>query len=397
VNFNVVGVGRQTARSRSLVFPWLGTKSQQGPAILVFTLVLGAMAGSASAQTFVQATASSPGTSANTFSASFPSNTTAGNLILVGFNFNSTVSFASIADSQGNVFKQVGNQLTTPGGASSRLYYASNIKGGADAITVTVSAPSTYLEVYLSEYSGVNRITPIDAQAGASGSAGAVSSGGALTSAAGDLIFGFCVGDSTCTGDPGYSIRSNFKNNLVEDRIGGGPAMYAATATANDGWTMQMVALSPAGAGATPANSCDLAAPYGVVDSSDVQAAINMSIGLSPCAANVNGPNVCDVVVVQRVINASLTGNCMTGTPAAHTVSLNWTGSVSSGVVGYKIYRGTISGGPYALLASVGATTTFSDSSIQAGQTYYYVITAIDTNNNESAYSAQATAAIPVS
>src|SRR5215472_117613 len=55
-----------------------------------------------------------------------------------------------------------------------------------------------------------------------------------------------------------------------------------------------------------PSNACDLATPYGTIDASDVQAAINMSLGVAPCTANIAGANVCNVVVVQRVINASL-------------------------------------------------------------------------------------------
>src|SRR6516225_10805132 len=52
-------------------------------------------------------------------------------------------------------------------------------------------------------------------------------------------------------------------------------------------------------------NACDLNGD-GKVDATDVQSAINMSLGLSGCSANVYGANVCNVVMVQRVINASL-------------------------------------------------------------------------------------------
>ena len=80
----------------------------------------------------------------------------------------------------------------------------------------------------------------------------------------------------------------------------------------------------------------------------------------------------------------------------AHYVSLTWTASVSSNIAGYKIYRATVSGGPYTLLNSTPVTgTSYTDSSVTAGQTYYYVTTAVDISNNESAYSAQAVAAIP--
>ena len=122
-----------------------------------------------------------------------------------------------------------------------------------------------------------------------------------------------------------------------------------------------------------------------------------MALGTSPCTTNIAGTGVCNVVVVQRVVNAALGGPCVTGTGAvAHYVSLTWTASVSSNIAGYKIYRATVSGGPYTLLNSTPVTgTSYTDSSVTAGQTYYYVTTAVDISNNESAYSAQAVAAIP--
>lgn len=140
-------------------------------------------------------------------------------------------------------------------------------------------------------------------------------------------------------------------------------------------------------------NACDLNGD-GKVDSSDVQAAVNMSLGLSSCSANIYGANVCNVVVVQRVVNASLGGTCLTGTGnIAHSVSLNWNASTSSGVTGYKVYRATTSGGPYSLLTSV-ATTSATDSSVTSGQSYYYVVTAV-ASGVESSNSNQTQAVVP--
>jgi hypothetical protein len=50
--------------------------------------------------------------------------------------------------------------------------------------------------------------------------------------------------------------------------------------------------------------ACNLVTTSGTPTQSDVTAAINMSIGATPCTANIMGANVCSVVVVQRVINA---------------------------------------------------------------------------------------------
>ena len=78
-----------------------------------------------------------------------------------------------------------------------------------------------------------------------------------------------------------------------------------------------------------------------------------------------------------------------TGTPPPiHSVALSWTASTSSNIIGYNIYRGTASAGPYAQVnSSLCASTTYTDNSVVDGQTYYYVTTAVNSNNQESAYS----------
>ena len=81
--------------------------------------------------------------------------------------------------------------------------------------------------------------------------------------------------------------------------------------------------------------------------------------------------------------------------PGFHSVSLDWSES-SSNVFAYNIYRATISGGPYALLSLAPVTPNqYLDTDVTAGQTYYYVVTALDSMNNESTYSNEASAIIP--
>jgi fibronectin type 3 domain-containing protein len=87
----------------------------------------------------------------------------------------------------------------------------------------------------------------------------------------------------------------------------------------------------------------------------------------------------------------------MTGTgaaPAQHAVDLTW--NSSNNAVGYNIYRGTKSGGPYSMInPSLDSTTAYTDTAVGAGQTYYYVATTVDGNSNESGYSAETQAVIP--
>jgi len=78
-----------------------------------------------------------------------------------------------------------------------------------------------------------------------------------------------------------------------------------------------------------------------------------------------------------------------------HRVDLTWNASTST-VAGYNVYRGTLSGGPYSKInATLSAGTSYSDSSVVSGQTYFYVVTAVDSSNQESGYSNQAQAVIP--
>ena len=81
---------------------------------------------------------------------------------------------------------------------------------------------------------------------------------------------------------------------------------------------------------------------------------------------------------------------------SAHDVTLNWNASVSSGVAGYNVYRGSVSGGPYARMNSSAITiTSYNDNAVQPGQTYFYVVTSISLNNVESSFSNEVMAPIP--
>jgi hypothetical protein len=88
-----------------------------------------------------------------------------------------------------------------------------------------------------------------------------------------------------------------------------------------------------------------------------------------------------------------LTGSGM-ATPL-HSVSLGWNPSPSA-VVGYNVYRSTTSGGPYTKInPALDVSTSYNDSSVKGGLTYYYVGTAVDTSGVESKYSNQLQAVIP--
>jgi hypothetical protein len=79
-----------------------------------------------------------------------------------------------------------------------------------------------------------------------------------------------------------------------------------------------------------------------------------------------------------------------------HTVSLSWEPSSSSAVIGYNVYRGTVSGGPYNRVnPAVESGTGYADHTILSGRAYFYVVTAVDASSVESAFSNQASVNVP--
>jgi hypothetical protein len=143
-------------------------------------------------------------------------------------------------------------------------------------------------------------------------------------------------------------------------------------------------------------NACDLNQDGGT-NIVDAQWATNMLFGLMPCTAAINGVGVCNVVVVQRVIVAATGGTCVVdGAGVPHDATLSWTASASPNVSGYNVYRRSNPTGSYAKVNSALITgVTYTDTTVQSGQTYYYVATAVNSSNVESGYSNEVQANIP--
>ncbi len=81
---------------------------------------------------------------------------------------------------------------------------------------------------------------------------------------------------------------------------------------------------------------------------------------------------------------------------SGYYVELGWNPSNSNGVVGYNIYRGHNTGGPYRKINRIlRSNTWFNDHYVRNGKTYYYVTTAVNSQGQESAYSNEARAIIP--
>ena len=113
---------------------------------------------------------------------------------------------------------------------------------------------------------------------------------------------------------------------------------------------------------------------------------------------NANGAASASLTFQSNASN-SPTVETLTGTgqaPLPHSVDLTWNASQSPGVVGYNIYRSTVSGSGYSKVnGTLNADTSYTDSTVTSGQTYFYVAKAVDSNDVESGPSNEVQAVIP--
>lgn len=83
----------------------------------------------------------------------------------------------------------------------------------------------------------------------------------------------------------------------------------------------------------------------------------------------------------------------LSATAGDGNVDLAWTANSEPDVIGYNVYRSVTSGSGYLLLnGSLVTGTSYQDSSATNGTTYFYVVTAFDSESLESTFSAEVSA-----
>jgi fibronectin type 3 domain-containing protein len=84
---------------------------------------------------------------------------------------------------------------------------------------------------------------------------------------------------------------------------------------------------------------------------------------------------------------AGLVASAQTG-----AVDLDWSDNSEADLSAYFVYRSLSSGGSYQLVAGSLTTSSYQDTSVTNGVTYYYVVTAMDSGGNESGQSLEVSA-----
>jgi hypothetical protein len=346
----------------------------------------------------IHATSCGPGTFPG-LSCTIPA-TGAGHLLVVGFapQHGSAPNISSITDNTGDSYVS-GNarSMITSTTSITDIWYAKNVKAGTTTVSITPDA-SVPAAVVIWEFSGVDPVAPLAGSAAVNDGASTRTPSGPMLAASANSVI---VAVMTPMAPPtGIHSSNAFTNDSLLYSDG-----WAHLITSNAGnyapqWDLSSPAAFSVSAVAFKAagsfSPCDLNTDASV-NAVDVQLAVNMYLGTRACTANIEGPNVCTPAVVQDVLNTALGSACpVSSPPPSHSATLSWTASASPNISGYNIYRGTASGGPYSKVNSaLVAATTFTDNSVQAGQTYYYALTAVNSSSVESVFSAEAQTSVP--
>ena len=208
---------------------------------------------------FVQQIGRDAGTTASATLA-FPSPNTLGNLVAVVVRASGLGKVFTISDSTGNQYRPAVQFNATLDGVSFAIFYAENIKGGPNTVTVSTSQSGT-LRFALLEYAGVATVNALDVTSVAQGSGTSPSSGSLQTSVNGALLVGgiMTANSSTVTAGVGYTVRTSVPSSssaklVVEDRVqaAAGGATATASLAAADTWAVGLAAFRPGGTSQPP-------------------------------------------------------------------------------------------------------------------------------------------------
>src|SRR5260370_11508440 len=232
-----------------------------------------------SAIALVQHTSRDAGTT-NTSTLAFVSPNTAGNWIAVAIRAGSSSSQVfAVSDSNANTYRRAFQLGLTTTPVTVAIFYAENIKGGANTITVsdTVSGPFRFATL---EYSGVATSNSLDVTVMGQGTGRFPNSGNLTPTASGDLLLGTIVTQNPAvfTAASGYTVEefvpAEPNTKLVaEDQIQATAAIASAGATlaASDNWGAGLAAFKAAvGVAGSPSS---ITATAGTPQSATINAA----------------------------------------------------------------------------------------------------------------------------
>jgi len=266
---------------------------------------------------------------------------TAGNLIVVYVVWDNPGT-VKVSDTRGNTYKAATARQTFGNNWSAQVFYASSVLGGSNTVKAAFGTAITSFGIlYLHEYSGLAKQSPVDVSASAVGTSASMSSGAVTTTHPKDLLFAAGASDLTVTHGTGFTTRLKGFGNLTEDRVATTTGSYAGTAT-QDGttWAMQLVAFRVAsGAAGPPTKLGFVQGPSNTAAGNAITPAVTVAVE----DANGNIETSDNATQVSLVIGTNPTGGTLSGGSAV---------TVASGIAIFSGLSINTAGTGYTLTAS---------------------------------------------
>jgi hypothetical protein len=214
--------------------------------------------GTASTVTLVQHANRDAGTTTSSTLA-FSAANAAGNFLAVAIRAGQQAQTFTVSDTLGNTYRQAVRFSETVDAATIAIFYAENVAGGSNTVTVADSVTGGSLRFAIFEYSGVATTNSLDVAVTAEGTGTAADSGTATTTANGDLVIGLAAlaNGATVTAGAGFVVQEQVASPAklaVEDlrQATAGPIAAAATLSPSDDWGAAVAAFRPAVAAGPP-------------------------------------------------------------------------------------------------------------------------------------------------
>ncbi|HEV1996289.1 MAG TPA: IPT/TIG domain-containing protein [Candidatus Acidoferrum sp.] len=207
----------------------------------------------------------------------FPSSNTAGNFIAVVIRAGHSGQVFTVSDSNKNTYHaavQFNQTLDAPNGDTFAIFYAENIFGGPNTVTVSDTIAGSTLRFAILEYSGVASFNSLDTTAVAQGGSSSPNSGPATTTMGGELLLGeiMTANSTALSAGAGFKVEeavpaSPSTKLMVEDQIQSVPGSVSATASLGGSfsWGAALAAFKPSGAASGGPNISGISPATGMV------------------------------------------------------------------------------------------------------------------------------------
>ena len=199
---------------------------------------------------FVQQNYAVPQSPQTQVAVAFPKAQTAGNANVLAIGWDDTnASISAVGDSAGNLY-QAAVPVYRGNGMSQAIYYSAGIKAGSNMVTVTFNPSATYVDLRVTEYSGLAQTNTLGGGNSGTGTAASASSGTVTATTTNELLFaaGYTLGAFTGAG-AGFTFRviTSPDADIDEDMVTSASGSYAGTAAAlASPWVMQVGAFNAA-------------------------------------------------------------------------------------------------------------------------------------------------------